>query len=97
MSKYFLLGISALVLLSSFQLEARMHVGVQLGGGFVERRVCTPVYTPVYVEEQYFGGYPGYYGGHAPVGCRREIYVQPSYYERVYVQPRPLFSFNFFR
>lgn len=92
MSKYLLLGISAFLLLSGFQLEARTHVGLQFGAGCVERRVC----RPVYVEEFYYDNYPCYYEGHAPVGCRR-VYVQPAYYERVYVQPRPMFSFSFFR
>lgn len=93
MTKYLMLGISAFLLLSSFQkLEARTHFGLQFGAGCVERRVC----TPVYVEEEFYYDSPYYCEPHAPVACRRVV-VRPAYYERVYVQPRPVFSFNFFR
>lgn len=90
MNKLLLIAIAGLTLMTTAGLEARAHFGMSFGGGMVERRVA----TPVYVEEHYYEDYGCCY--HAPVACRR-VYTYPVYQERVYVQPRPMFSFGFFR
>lgn len=89
MNKLLLIACAGVALMTTAGLEARGYFGMSFGGGMVERRVA----TPVYVEEHY---YEDYGCCHAPVACRR-VYTYPVYQERVYVQPRPMFSFGFFR
>lgn len=90
MYKFLFILIAGLTLMTTVGLEARGHFGFQFGSVMPAQRVV----APVYVEEHYYNAYdcPCY----GPVACRR-VYTYPVYQERVYVQPRPFFSFGFFR
>lgn len=91
MKKWLTCALLGCALFTTLGLEARAHIGINIGGGYVERRVV----QPVYVEEYYYETPCCPYGYHAPVGYRR-VYTRPAY-QRVYVEPRPFFSFSFGR
>lgn len=96
----FALGLLTLVSASSAEARSHFSFGFGVAPALIEQRYAAPCYV-----EEYYQPYQetvirrGPYGQETWVTTRpalRPVLV-PAYRERVVVQPRPMFSFGFWR